>query len=69
MVTQKLISFKVSTSHLELFDSISHDLGINRNKFLNHCFRFGLDACILQIEVARRKNLPIRSINFISELV
>ena len=35
MITQKMISFKVDQSQLDLMDSLLPKIGLNRNKFLN----------------------------------
>lgn len=66
MITQRLISFKIDESTFERLDSAISGLPVNRNKFMNACVNFVLDAVLIQLDVAKRQHKPIENIPFMS---
>ena len=66
MVTQKLISFKVDQSQLDLMDSLLPKIGYNRNKFLNKVLSTVLYCVNEQILYVERTKKDSRFIPFVS---
>ena len=66
MVTQKMISFKVDQSQLDLMDSLLPKIGYNRNKFLNRVLSTVLYCVHQQILYAERSKKDTRFIPFVS---
>ena len=67
MVTQKMISFKVDQSQLELMDSLLPKIGYNRNKFLNRVLSTVLYCVNAQVEYAERSKKNTKFIPFVTE--
>lgn len=66
MVTQKLISFKIDASQLELLDSFLPLIGYNRNKFINYALKHALNVLSYQIPVAQRYGWDCSKVNFLT---